>query len=78
MKIQVSPKYFVVLVLGILSGTSSASATSIIEVLEPPSTPGNAYTGTFLITPSESTWAFGVGNDDIQDTSISGIASSMD
>ena len=49
-------------------------ATVINEVLEPPSDPGNAYSGTFFITPSESTWAFGVGNDSIQDTSISGIA----
>lgn len=52
----------------------TASATSIGEVLVPPSTPGNAYSGTFFITPSTPTWAFGVGNDDIQDTSISGIS----
>jgi len=52
-----------------------SSATLLNEVLEPPSTPGNAYKGTFRITPSAPTWAFGVGNDAIQDTSISGIAS---
>jgi hypothetical protein len=51
------------------------TATVINEILVPPSTPGNAYGGTFFITPSEPTWAFGVGNDEIQDTSISGIAS---
>lgn len=55
--------------------TSYSTATIIREVLVPPSTPGNAYQGTFLITPSETTWAFGVGNEAIQDTSISGIAS---
>ncbi len=51
-----------------------AHATTIREVLVPPSNPGNAFSGTFFITPSVATWAFGVGNDAIQDTSISGIA----
>lgn len=51
-----------------------ATATEIIELVEPPSPSGN-IAGTFLITPSTPTWAFGVGNDEIQDTSISGIAS---
>jgi len=50
-------------------------ATTIDEVLEPPGTPGNAWSGTFIVTPSETLWAFGVANDQIQDTSISGIAS---
>ena len=54
---------------------ATSTATTINEVLEPPATPGNAFSGTFLITPTTPTWAFGVGNDDIQDTSISGIAS---
>ncbi len=49
--------------------------TTIMEVLEPPSSPGSSYRGTFIITPSEPTWAFGVGNDSIEDTSVSGIAS---
>lgn len=48
--------------------------TEIREVLEPPSTPGNAFTGTFFVTPSEPVWAFGVGNDLIEDTAISGIS----
>ena len=52
-----------------------SSATVIKEVLQPPPNPGSSFQGTFLITPSESTWAFGVGNDAIEDTSISGIAS---
>jgi hypothetical protein len=51
-----------------------ASASVIIEDLEPPSTPGNAFIGTFRITPSEPIWAFGVGNDAIVDTSISGVS----
>jgi len=54
---------------------ASAHATAIEEVLEPPATPGNAWGGTFRVTPSQPLWAFGVGNDGIQDTSISGIAS---
>jgi hypothetical protein len=62
-------------VLAFLSVAGSEAATSIVEVLEPPANPGNAYSGTFFITPSEPTWAFGVGNDAIQDTSISGISS---
>ncbi len=45
----------------------------IIEELEPPSTPGNSYSGTFRITPSMETWAFGVGNGKINDTSVSGF-----
>lgn len=52
-----------------------AAATTIDEVLEPPANPGNAWSGTFVVTPSEPLWAFGVGNDGIQDTSISGISS---
>jgi hypothetical protein len=51
-----------------------ASASVIIEDLEPPSTPGNSFTGTFRITPSEPIWAFGVANDAIEDTSISGVS----
>ncbi len=58
-----------------LFASETSTATVIEEILVPPSSPGNAFSGTFLITPSESTWAFGVGNDAIQDTSISGIAS---
>lgn len=57
-----------------LSLAGSASATTINEVLVPPSTPGNAWNGTFEITPSQPLWAFGVGNDLTQDTSISGIS----
>ena len=53
---------------------SLGDATVIEEILEPPDTPGNAFSGTFLITPSQPVWAFGVGNPDIQDVSISGIA----
>jgi hypothetical protein len=63
-----------VLAAASLSVASVASATTIREVLEAPATPGNAWSGTFFITPSEPVWAFGVGNDAIQDTSISGIA----
>jgi len=59
----------------VLAFASSASATVIDEYLGVPSQPGNAIPGTFLITPSAPVWAFGVGNDGIQDTSISGIAS---
>lgn len=51
-----------------------ATATQIDEILEPPATPGNAYSGTFVITPSETIWAFGVAADGVQDTSISGVA----
>jgi hypothetical protein len=51
----------------------AASAATIEEVLVPPAVPGSAFSGTFLITPSDSVWAFGVGNDSIVDTSISGI-----
>jgi hypothetical protein len=51
-----------------------AAATVINEILEPPTTPGNAWMGTFEITPSTSLWAFGIGNDLIQDTSISGVS----
>lgn len=53
---------------------SLVTGTVIRETLEPPSTPGNAYSGTFFVTPSEPIWALGVGNDLINDTSISGIA----
>lgn len=61
--------------IGCLSAISGiTSATEIREVLEPPNTPGNAFTGTFFVTPSEPIWAFGVGNDLIEDTSISGIS----
>jgi hypothetical protein len=52
-----------------------ASATTIREQLDPPSNPGNAFSGTFFVTPSEPVWAFGVGNSAIEDTSISGISS---
>jgi len=54
-----------------LAGTSSA--TTIDEILEPPTNPGGSYSGTFLITPSQPVWAFGVGNAAINDVSISGI-----
>jgi hypothetical protein len=50
----------------------SAHATSIIELIDVQ--PGGNISGTFLITPSIETWAFGVGNPDINDTSISGIS----
>jgi len=50
-----------------------SSATTIVEELEPPTSSGNIQ-GTFLITPSAPVWAFGVGNDAIDDTSISGIS----
>lgn len=50
---------------------TASQATQIIELLEP--TGGGNFSGTFLITPSTETWAFGVGNDSIQDTSISGV-----
>ena len=62
------------LCFAMLMAGSDSSAGVIREVLEPPDTPGNAYTGTFFITPSEPVWAFGVGNELIQDTSISGIS----
>lgn len=62
-----------VLALATLAG--SAGAIIIEEVLEPPSIPGSSYQGTFLVTPSQPVWAFGVGNSAIEDTSISGIAS---
>ena len=51
---------------------AAAGATSIVEQIE--INPGGNISGTFLITPSTTLWAFGVGNDDIQDTSISGIS----
>lgn len=54
---------------------ASASTTVIEEFLNAPPSPGSALSGTFLITPSGPTWAFGVGNDAIQDTSISGSSS---
>jgi len=60
---------------GVLVASSDSAATTIRELLEPPSVPGNAYRGTFFVTPTEAIWAFGVGNDSIQDTSISGIDS---
>ena len=53
---------------------SGAQAATIVELVEPPSPSGN-IAGTFLITPFVETWAFGVGNGQINDTSISGIAS---
>ena len=52
----------------------SASATVIDEFLNEPPSPGSALSGVFLVTPSGPIWAFGVGNDKIQDTSISGTA----
>jgi len=61
------------LVLLALATPSFLSATVIREVFDPPPPPGNALSGTFFITPSVETWAFGIGNDAIQDTSISGI-----
>lgn len=56
------------LALLIVSLAGTASATSIVEVFGPPGG------GRFLITPSASVWAFGVGNDALEDTSISGIS----
>jgi hypothetical protein len=55
-----------IFLLSMLSGVSGA--TSIAEVLDP-----GSFNGTFVITPSQPVWAFGVGNDAIEDTSISGI-----
>lgn len=46
----------------------SSGATVIAEVLDP-----GSFNGTFVITPSQPVWAFGVGNDAIEDTAISGI-----
>ncbi len=56
----------------VLAVSSSAHATSIVEVIEVQ--PGGNISGTFLITPSVETWAFGVGNPSINDSSISGIS----
>jgi len=56
----------VIFLVSMLSGTSGA--TTIEEILDP-----GSFNGTFLITPSQPIWAFGVGNDSIEDTSISGI-----
>jgi len=54
----------------------TSAAITIREVLVPPATPGNSYSGTFFVTPTTlPVWAFGVGNPEINDTSISGIAS---
>ena len=58
----------------VVAAQGASRATVIDEVLEPPEMAGNAWKGTFLITPSTPTWAFGVANDNIQDTSISGIS----
>ncbi|MCB9785025.1 MAG: PEP-CTERM sorting domain-containing protein [Candidatus Omnitrophica bacterium] len=69
------PMILIALVSVSVTAILPASSTTIREVLAPPSTPGNSYDGTFYITPSVETWAFGVGNDAIEDTSISGIAS---
>ncbi|WP_169977739.1 PEP-CTERM sorting domain-containing protein [Tautonia rosea] len=66
---------FVLVVSLVVLLANATHATQIREVLVPPDNPGNAYTGTFYITPSMTTWAFGVGNDLIQDTAISGISS---
>ena len=74
MKVQLHGLTWVI-ICGLAFLAASADATEIQEVLTPPATPGNAYTGTFIITPSISTWAFGVGNPNIEDTSISGIKS---
>lgn len=49
-----------------------ATATVIEEILEAPSVPGNAWSGTFVVTPDETLWAFGVGTSKAQDTSVSG------
>ena len=65
--------YLLAVLCASLAGT--AAATTINEVLVAPANPGNAWSGTFFVTPSQPLWAFGVGNDAIQDTSISGIAS---
>lgn len=61
------------LALSLVVFAGAGHATTIDEVLEPPSTPGNSWRGTFIVTPSEPLWAFGVGNPAIEDTSISGI-----
>lgn len=63
-----------ILILGLSSllvlvlAPAPSKATSILEVLDP-----GSFNGTFVITPSVETWAFGVGNENIEDTSISGI-----
>jgi|GEM_PF-7059789 len=62
-------------ILAVLFLPGLLSGTVIREVLVPPSTPGNAFSGTFFITPSVDTWAFGVGNPAINDTTISGVSS---
>lgn len=62
------------LTLCLIAMAGTASATTVIEQFEPSATPGNDGTGTYLITPTEKIWAFGVGNDNASDTSISGIA----
>ncbi len=71
MRFQNCASVFLTLVLCV---PVAVTATTIHEVLEPPPSPGSAYRGTFFVTPSEPTWAFGVGNDLIEDTSISGTA----
>jgi len=65
---------FALIVFSVALAPGVAWATQIVELIEPPASPGNSISGTFLITPSTPTWAFGVGNPDIEDTSISGIA----
>ncbi len=53
--------------------TLTFGATVINEILEPTGNPNN-WIGTFIVTPSTELWAFGVANDQINDTSISGIS----
>ena len=55
-----------IFLVSMVSGESGA--TSIVEVLD-----SGSFNGTFIVTPSQPVWAFGVGNDSIEDTSISGI-----
>jgi hypothetical protein len=61
------------LVLLAVTAPGFLSATVIREVFDPPPAPGNSLGGTFFITPTVETWAFGVGNEAINDTSISGV-----
>ena len=56
----------VIFLFSLVPGTSGA--TSIVEFLD-----SGSFNGTFIVTPSQPIWGFGVGNDAIEDTSISGI-----
>ncbi len=73
-KITTTLRLVVVFFFAMMLSASNSSGGVIREVLEPPPAPGYSYSGTFFIMPSQPVWAFGVGNDLIQDTSISGIS----